>query len=74
MCISHFSKNNFTHQNIWSQSLEIIDGDASYFDFHSASTLKSLNLSNNMFTNIPVALPCLADNLQRLNMSYNNLR
>lgn len=36
--------------------------------------LTNLNLANNLFTSIPLTLPCLAVNLTRLNMSYNSLR
>ncbi|XP_058798844.1 leucine-rich repeat serine/threonine-protein kinase 1 [Phymastichus coffea] len=38
------------------------------------SALASLNLAHNLFTSIPVALPCLAVSLVRLNMAYNSLR
>ncbi|KAJ8679026.1 hypothetical protein QAD02_014813 [Eretmocerus hayati] len=38
------------------------------------SQLASLNLAHNLFTSIPVALPCLAVSLVRLNMAYNSLR
>lgn len=38
------------------------------------SLLSSLNLAHNLFTTIPVALPCLAVSLVRLNMAYNSLR
>lgn len=41
---------------------------------HGVSQLSSLNIANNLFTSIPAALPCLAVNLTRLNMSYNRLR
>ncbi|XP_017968519.1 leucine-rich repeat serine/threonine-protein kinase 1 isoform X2 [Drosophila navojoa] len=41
---------------------------------HGVSQLSSLNIANNLFTSIPAALPCLAVNLTRLNMSYNSLR
>lgn len=60
---------------MWSKSLEIVDREVSQTsEIGSASALRSLNLSNNLFTNIPPALPCLAENLVRLNMSYNSLR
>lgn len=68
-------KNDLIHQNIWSKSLEIVDRDASQFqELRGLSALRTLNLSNNLFTSIPPALPCLAENLSRLNMSYNSLR
>lgn len=38
------------------------------------SQLSSLNLAHNLFTSIPVVLPCLAVNLTRLNMAFNSLR
>lgn len=38
------------------------------------SQLSSLNLAHNMFTSVPAPLSCLAVNLTRLNMSFNNLR
>lgn len=38
------------------------------------SQLSSLNLAHNMFAAVPAALTCLAINLTRLNMSFNNLR
>lgn len=69
------SKNELIHQNIWSKSLEIVDRDTTQFsEFRGSSALRNLNLSNNLFTSIPPALPCLAENLSRLNMSYNSLR
>lgn len=69
------SKNELIHQNIWSKSLEIVDRDTTQFsELRGSSALRNLNLSNNLFTSIPPALPCLAENLSRLNMSYNSLR
>lgn len=68
-------KNELFHQNIWSRSLEIVDRDANHLTEQlDSSALRNLNLSNNLFTSIPPALPCLAENLSRLNMSYNSLR
>lgn len=70
-----YSKNELIHQNIWSKSLEIVDRDTTQFsELRGSSALRNLNLSNNLFTSIPPALPCLAENLSRLNMSYNSLR
>lgn len=63
--------------NIWSKSLEVTDQEVRLSDAKNdltVSQLSSLNLANNLFTSIPVALPCLAVNLTRLNMSYNSLR
>ena len=39
-----------------------------------SSQLSSLNLAHNLFTNVPVMLPCLSVNLTRLNMAFNSLR
>ncbi|XP_055377695.1 leucine-rich repeat serine/threonine-protein kinase 1 [Condylostylus longicornis] len=67
------------HCNAWSQLLDINDRDI-HWNFENndkdskVSSLSALNLSNNLFTSVPIVLPCLANNLTRLNMSYNNLR
>ncbi|XP_032596558.1 leucine-rich repeat serine/threonine-protein kinase 1 isoform X2 [Drosophila grimshawi] len=77
-----------THRNLWSTALDITDNDMKWQQDqeqeqaladgkkppHGASQLSSLNIANNLFTSIPAALPCLAVNLTRLNMSYNSLR
>lgn len=63
--------------SIWSRSLEVTDEEVRVSDLKndlSITQLSSLNLANNLFTSIPLALPCLAVNLTRLNMSYNSLR
>uniref|UniRef100_A0A8D8E4R7 non-specific serine/threonine protein kinase n=3 Tax=Culex pipiens TaxID=7175 RepID=A0A8D8E4R7_CULPI len=63
--------------HIWSKSLEVTDQELRLPDSkndNTVSQLSSLNLANNLFTSIPLALPCLAVNLTRLNMSYNSLR
>lgn len=63
--------------HIWSKSLEVTDQELRLPDAkndNTVSQLSSLNLANNLFTSIPLALPCLAVNLTRLNMSYNSLR
>lgn len=39
-----------------------------------SSQLSALNLAHNLFTSIPVMLPCLAVNLTRLNLAFNSLR
>ncbi|KAL9897903.1 leucine-rich repeat kinase isoform 1-T1 [Glossina fuscipes fuscipes] len=65
------------HRNIWSNNLEITDNDMKWNEAkkeEGVSQLNSLNIANNLFTSIPAALPCLAVNLTRLNMSYNSLR
>ncbi|XP_037707527.1 leucine-rich repeat serine/threonine-protein kinase 1 isoform X1 [Drosophila subpulchrella] len=78
------SQQRLTHRNLWSSSLDITDNDMKWQheqDFGDGKTpgvgssqLSSLNIANNLFTSIPAALPCLAVNLTRLNMSYNSLR
>jgi Leucine-rich repeat (LRR) protein len=63
--------------NIWSKSLEVTDQEMQLTDAkndNSVSQMSSLNLANNLFTSIPLALPCLGVNLTRLNISYNSLR
>ncbi|XP_067619806.1 leucine-rich repeat serine/threonine-protein kinase 1 isoform X10 [Eurosta solidaginis] len=73
----NLSFHQLIHCNIWSKSLEIIDNDMKWNRAkkeEGVSNLNSLNIANNLFTSIPAALPCLAANLTRLNMSYNSLR
>lgn len=63
--------------HIWPKSLEITDQEIRLSDNKSddqKSQLQHLNLANNLFTSIPIGLPCLAVNLTRLSMSYNSLR
>ncbi|XP_055923849.1 leucine-rich repeat serine/threonine-protein kinase 1 isoform X2 [Eupeodes corollae] len=65
------------HRNVWSGLLEITDNDLKWNESkkeEGVSQLNNLNIANNLFTSIPAALPCLAVNLTRLNMSYNSLR
>ncbi|XP_036345648.1 leucine-rich repeat serine/threonine-protein kinase 1 [Rhagoletis pomonella] len=65
------------HRNVWANSLDITDNDMKWNKpkkEEGVSKLNSLNIANNLFTSIPVVLPCLAVNLTRLNMSYNSLR
>ena len=38
------------------------------------SVISSLDISHNMFTKVPIELPCLVPNLQRLHMSYNRIK
>jgi Leucine-rich repeat (LRR) protein len=71
------AKLEILHHNIWSKTLEVTDQEVRLPDAKNDTTvsqLSSLNLANNLFTSIPLALPCLAVNLTRLNMSYNSLR
>lgn len=65
------------HRNLWSNNLEVTDNEMKWMELkhdEGVSQLNSLNIANNLFTSIPAALPCLAVNLTRLNMAYNNLR
>lgn len=69
-CFRHL---DLKHLNVWSRNVEVndqilhSDGDNS----ENCSQLSALNLAHNAFSCIPVALPCLAVNLTRLNLSYN---
>lgn len=68
---------DLVHHHIWSKTLEVTEQELRLPDARTeslVSQLSSLNLANNLFTSIPVALPCLAVNLTRLNMAYNSLR
>lgn len=71
-----FSRLELNKHHIWSKSVEvteqILHSDDSINE--KASQLSALNLSHNLFTSIPVVLPCLAVNLTRLNMAFNSLR
>lgn len=62
--------------HIWSKNVEvteqILHNDDSIIE--QSSKLSALNLAHNLFTSIPVVLPCLAVNLTRLNMAFNSLR
>ncbi|XP_018323262.1 leucine-rich repeat serine/threonine-protein kinase 1 isoform X2 [Agrilus planipennis] len=62
--------------HIWNKNVEvteqILHNDETVSEV--SSQLSSLNLAHNLFTNIPVVLPCLAVNLTRLNVSFNSLR
>nr|XP_018906420.1 PREDICTED: leucine-rich repeat serine/threonine-protein kinase 1 isoform X2 [Bemisia tabaci] len=66
------------HHTLWVQNIEITEQIIHTEDENSSqensSQLSALNLSHNQFTSIPPVLPCLAVNLTRLNMAYNNLR
>ncbi|XP_066246944.1 leucine-rich repeat serine/threonine-protein kinase 1 isoform X1 [Euwallacea similis] len=62
--------------HIWSKNVEvteqILHTDETLLE--KCSQLSALNLAHNLFTSIPVVLPCLAVNLTRLNMAFNCLR
>ncbi|KFB52135.1 hypothetical protein ZHAS_00020459 [Anopheles sinensis] len=73
----HVTSLELVKHHIWARSLEVTEQELRLVDARADSALSqlsSLNLANNLFTSIPLALPCLAVNLTRLNMSYNNLR
>ncbi|XP_056637900.1 leucine-rich repeat serine/threonine-protein kinase 1 isoform X1 [Diorhabda sublineata] len=71
-----FIQMDLIKHHIWNKSVEvteqILHNDDSLNE--TASQLSSLNLAHNLFTGIPVVLPCLAVNLTRLNMAFNSLR
>lgn len=60
--------------HVWTRSVQVSEKVLDDSEPGSRSSITSLNLAHNLFTSIPVALPCLAVNLTRLNMSYNCLR
>lgn len=61
---------------MWNKSVEVTEQILHTDETVSerASQLSSLNLAHNLFTSIPVVLPCLAVNLTRLNLAFNSLR
>ncbi|XP_050296551.1 leucine-rich repeat serine/threonine-protein kinase 1 isoform X5 [Anthonomus grandis grandis] len=62
--------------HLWNKNIEvteqILHNDETSLE--KCSQLSALNLAHNLFTSIPVVLPCLAVNLTRLNMAFNTLR
>lgn len=59
----------------WTKSVRVMEKVSDDTEqTNNKSVLASLNLAHNLFTSIPVALPCLAVSLVRLNMAYNSLR
>ncbi|XP_050515571.1 leucine-rich repeat serine/threonine-protein kinase 1 isoform X2 [Diabrotica virgifera virgifera] len=62
--------------HIWNKSVEVTEQILHNDDTstEASSQLSSLNLAHNLFTSIPVVIPCLAVNLTRLNMAFNSLR
>ncbi|ETN67521.1 Leucine-rich repeat kinase [Anopheles darlingi] len=73
----HVTSLELVRHHVWSRSLEVTEQELRLPDARhdsALSQLSSLNLANNLFTSIPLALPCLAVNLTRLNLSYNSLR
>ncbi|XP_043263337.1 leucine-rich repeat serine/threonine-protein kinase 1 [Colletes gigas] len=61
--------------HVWTRSVQVSENISDENEGGGTrSVLTSLNLAHNLFNSIPVALPCLAVNLVRLNMAYNSLR
>ncbi|KOC64475.1 Leucine-rich repeat serine/threonine-protein kinase 1 [Habropoda laboriosa] len=60
--------------HVWTKSVQVSEKISDDNEGGARSVLASLNLAHNLFNSIPVALPCLAVNLVRLNMAYNSLR
>ncbi|KAI4476963.1 hypothetical protein M0804_013143 [Polistes exclamans] len=60
--------------HFWTGSIQVSEKVSDDTETGVRSLLGSLNLAHNLFNSIPVALPCLAVSLVRLNMAYNSLR
>ncbi|KAG7189414.1 hypothetical protein KM043_017118 [Ampulex compressa] len=60
--------------HVWTGSVQVSEKISDDTEGGARSILTSLNLAHNLFNSIPVALPCLAVSLVRLNMAYNSLR
>lgn len=60
--------------HVWTGSVQVTEKITDETEPGTRSVLTSLNLAHNLFTSVPVALPCLAVSLVRLNMTYNSLR
>ncbi|XP_063987510.1 leucine-rich repeat serine/threonine-protein kinase 1 [Diachasmimorpha longicaudata] len=60
--------------HVWTKSVRVSEKINDDSEPGARSVLTSLNLAHNLFNSIPVALPCLAVSLVRLNMAYNSLR
>lgn len=60
--------------HVWTGSVQVSEKISDDSEPGARSVLTSLNLAHNLFNSIPVALPCLAVSLMRLNMAYNSLR
>ncbi|KMQ95071.1 leucine-rich repeat serine threonine-protein kinase 1-like protein [Lasius niger] len=60
--------------HVWTSSVQVSERMSDDTENGNKSVLASLNLAHNLFNSIPVALPCLAVSLVRLNMAYNSLR
>lgn len=72
----YFSQFDLTKHHIWSKNVEVTEQILHTVESvtEQSSKLSALNLAHNLFTSIPVVLPCLAVNLTRLNMAFNSLR
>lgn len=65
-----------THHALWRHNINIL-ANQECLEKSKCSDLNSivsLNLAHNSFHKIPKVLACLGTNLQRLNLSYNNLK
>lgn len=67
---------DITKHHFWTKHVEVTEQilHGNEASVENSSQLSSLNISHNLFTSIPVVLPCLAVNLTRLNMAFNSLR
>ncbi|KAJ8934094.1 hypothetical protein NQ318_004975 [Aromia moschata] len=67
---------DLTKHHIWTKNVEVTEQILHNDDTitEQSSQLSALNLAHNLFTSIPVVLPCLAVNLTKLNMAFNSLR
>ncbi|XP_076455660.1 LOW QUALITY PROTEIN: leucine-rich repeat serine/threonine-protein kinase 1-like [Babylonia areolata] len=71
MC-SSVTTNEVVHVNRWSSSLKVVDRDP-WKNSGAQAGLQQLNLSRNRLAAFPTCLPCLAPNLEVLNLSENPL-
>ncbi|CAL8114388.1 unnamed protein product [Orchesella dallaii] len=65
-----------THNALWRHGVNVLANQECLDKSKSSelNSLVSLNLAHNSFHKIPKVLACLGTNLQRLNLSYNNLK
>lgn len=69
---SNVTDNEVVHVNKWSSSLKVVDRDP-WKNSGGQVGLQQLNLSRNRLTAFPTCLPCLAPNLEVLDVSENPL-
>lgn len=63
------------HHAFWRENINVVKNpELAAKSSAIESSLLNLNLAHNSFHKIPKVLACLAPNLQRLNLSYNNLK